>query len=93
MVHRIAEGKDRESLLKKVPDMPRLALNERETADIEMIAIGAMSPLEGFMIQEDYISVLDLKRFAKGLPWTIPVVLGVKEGTGDENVLQVLRGE
>lgn len=84
LVHRIAEGKEREALLEKVPSMPRLILNQRETADIEMIAIGAMSPLEGFMTREDYVSVLDLKRLAKGLPWTIPVVLAVKEGDGAE---------
>lgn len=84
LVHRIAEGKEREALLEKVPSMPRLTLNQRETADIEMIAIGAMSPLEGFMTREDYVSVLDLKRLAKGLPWTIPVVLAVKEGDGAE---------
>lgn len=84
LVHRIAEGKEREALMGKVPGLPKLTLNERETADIEMIAIGAMSPLEGFMNREDYISVLDLKRLAKGLPWTIPVVLAVKGGDGAE---------
>ena len=84
LVNRIAEGKEREALMEKVGSLPRIRLNERETADLEMIAIGAMSPLEGFMTREDYISVLDLKRFAKGLPWTIPVVLAVKEGEGDE---------
>jgi sulfate adenylyltransferase len=84
LVHRIAEEKERESLVRLVDSLPRLPLNERETADIEMIAIGAMSPLEGFMNREDYVSVLDLKRLAKGLPWTIPVVLSAKEGDGGE---------
>ncbi len=84
LVNRIAEGKERETLVAAAGSMPRLQLNQRETADIEMIAIGAMSPLEGFMNQEDYISILDLKRLAKGLPWTIPVVLALKEGDGDE---------
>jgi sulfate adenylyltransferase len=86
LVGRIAEGNEREELTALVPSLPELRLNERETADIEMLAIGAMSPLEGFMCREDYLSVLDLKRLAKGLPWTIPVVLAVKEGHGDEYV-------
>jgi sulfate adenylyltransferase len=84
LVARIAEGKERESLVALAGSLPRLRLNERETADIEMISTGAMSPLEGFMCREDYLGVLDLKRLAKGLPWTIPVVLAVKEGHGDE---------
>jgi len=84
LVQRIPEGKEREELLEEAANSPRLQLNERETADIEMIAIGAMSPLEGFMCRDDYISVLDTMRLARGLPWTIPVVLAVKEGEGDE---------
>ncbi len=86
LINRIAEGKEREQLESLAPSLPKLTLNDRETADLEMIAIGAMSPLEGFMGREDYLSVLDLKRLAKGLPWTIPVVLAVKEGDGDEFV-------
>ncbi|MFH1679297.1 MAG: sulfate adenylyltransferase [Candidatus Eisenbacteria bacterium] len=84
LVNRIVEGKERQELAGSVDSLPRLQLNERETADVEMIAIGAMSPLEGFMNREDYTNVLDLKRLAKGLPWTIPVVLSVKEGPGEE---------
>jgi len=42
-----------------------------------MIAIGAFSPLEGFMGKNDYQSVLADKRLANGLPWTIPITLAV----------------
>lgn len=86
LVNRIPEGKDREALLELIPSLPRLVLNERERSDFEMIAVGAMSPLDGFMAKEDYLSVLDRMRLAKGLPWTIPVVLAVKEGDGGEFV-------
>ncbi len=80
LVNRIPEGKERETLEALAPSLPTIRLNERELSDFEMIAVGAMSPLEGFMNREDYLSVLDLKRLAKGLPWTIPVVLSWKEG-------------
>ncbi len=82
----IPEGKEREALEAEAPSLARISLNERELADFEMIAVGAMSPLPGFMTKQDYISVLDLKRLSKGLPWTIPVVLSVKEGDGSEYV-------
>jgi len=84
LVDRIVVGKEKEALERRAPDLPRLALNSREQSDLEMIATGAMSPLEGFMGLEDYASVLDNMRLAKGLPWTIPVTLAVKEGTGAE---------
>ena len=55
--------------------MPSLALNAREIADLELIANGALSPLEGFMGEEDYASVRDNLHLANGLVWTIPITL------------------
>lgn len=84
LINRFVEGKERESLIESIPTMPSLRLNAREMSDLEMIASGAMSPLEGFMGSEDYKSVLDLMRLSNGLPWSIPVVLAVKNGDGKE---------
>ena len=55
----------------------RLELSGREINDLMLIANGALSPLTGFMNQKDYDNVVDNMRLANGLPWTIPVVLGV----------------
>jgi sulfate adenylyltransferase len=84
LINRYVEGKERELLEERIPNMPSLRLNAREMSDLEMIASGAMSPLEGFMKSEDYKSVLDLMRLSNGLPWSIPVVLATKEGDGKE---------
>jgi len=84
LVDRIVIGKEREALERCAADLPRVALNAREQSDLEMIATGAMSPLEGFMGLEDYTGVLDGMRLAKGLPWTIPITLAVKEGRGEQ---------
>ena len=83
LVNRFVEGKEREALDERVPGMPSIQLNAREMSDLEMIATGAMSPLEGFMTREDYRSVLDLMRLANGLPWSVPVVLAIKQKTED----------
>jgi sulfate adenylyltransferase len=77
LVNREVSGIEREALLERVPSMPRLGLNSREVSDLEMIAIGALSPLEGFMCEDDYISVRGNKHLANGLPWTIPITLSV----------------
>lgn len=83
LVNRIAEDKERESLMQAVPDMPSITLNPREQSDLLMLATGAMSPLDGFMGRDDYLSVLDLKRLANGLPWTLPVTLAVAGAEAD----------
>ncbi len=84
LVNRVVDEKERERLTALAPSLPKLTLNAREVSDLDMIACGAMSPLSGFMGSEDYKSVVDLKRLAKGLPWTIPVVLATKIGTSHE---------
>ena len=47
--------------------------------DIENIADGTFSPLEGFMSQEDFESVVESGRLKNGLAWTIPIVLDVND--------------
>jgi sulfate adenylyltransferase len=84
LINRFVDAREREALEERAPNMPALILNAREMSDLEMIATGAMSPLEGFLNREDYNSVLDLMRLANGLPWSIPVVLAVKNGGGKQ---------
>ena len=54
-----------------------VTLTSRELSDLDMLASGALSPLEGFMRREDYDSVLETMRLAAGLPWALPVCLAV----------------
>ena len=54
-----------------------VTLASRELSDLDMIASGALSPLEGFMGHDDYEAVLDTMRLANGLPWALPVCLAV----------------
>lgn len=77
LINREVEGEQRQALLDRAATMPRIDLTAREVSDIEMIGIGAFSPLTGFMNQADYENVRDKKHLANGLPWTIPVTLSV----------------
>jgi sulfate adenylyltransferase len=54
-----------------------VTLTARELSDLDMIASGALSPLDGFMDQTDYESVLESMRLSNGLPWALPVCLAV----------------
>jgi len=63
-----------------------VTLTSREVSDLDMIASGALSPLEGFMGRSDYESVLEDMRLASGLPWAIPVCLAVDEAPKGDRV-------
>ncbi|TLX91694.1 MAG: sulfate adenylyltransferase [Thaumarchaeota archaeon] len=47
--------------------------------DAENIATGVFSPLEGFMNQDDLVSVLKEGRLRNTIPWTIPIILDVEK--------------
>jgi len=59
--------------------LPKVAIGTRELSDLEMMAVGALSPLTGFMGEKDYWSVIDEMHLSNGLPWTIPVTLSLSE--------------
>jgi sulfate adenylyltransferase len=63
-----------------------VTLTSRELSDLDMIASGALSPLEGFMRREDYDSVLETMRLANGLPWALPVCLAVDASPQSDRV-------
>src|SRR5262245_53456876 len=94
LINRVATGTERDALIARAGALPSITLNLRERSDLEMIAVGVFSPLEGFMGRADYESVVERGRLAAGLPWTIPVTLCVKRadvskyGIGDQVALR-----
>lgn len=79
LVDRFVSSADRSAKIREASGLPRIALNARQISDLEIIAIGAASPLTGFMGREDYISVVHNRKLTNGLPWTIPITLAVTE--------------
>ncbi|WHY93888.1 sulfate adenylyltransferase [Neobacillus cucumis] len=52
-------------------------LDKMALSDLELIANGAYSPLEGFMVKADYDSVVQNMRLSNGLPWSLPITLAI----------------
>src|SRR6185295_12753334 len=69
-----------------IESLETITLTSRELSDLDMIASGALSPLEGFMGQADYESVLENMRLANGLPWSLPVCLAVEAAPEGDRV-------
>jgi sulfate adenylyltransferase len=60
-------------------DWPSWDLSQRQLCDLELLANGAFSPLQGFMGEEAYTSVLESMRLPGGALWPMPVTLDISE--------------
>jgi len=63
-----------------------VTLTSRELSDLDMLASGALSPLEGFMGRTDYERVVEEMHLANGLPWALPVCLAVDAAPDGDRV-------
>src|SRR5437762_4861300 len=74
-----AAASEQAALRSHAATLPVVTLNARDLADLEMLASGAFSPLTGFMGEADYVRSRDAMRLASGVPWSIPITLGVAQ--------------
>ncbi len=73
LVNQVLTGAEREEAIKKAATLPSIMVDLEAVITLEMIATGVLSPNEGFMVEEDYNSVLSEGRLANGLVWPIPL--------------------
>ncbi|HIQ29132.1 MAG TPA: sulfate adenylyltransferase, partial [Candidatus Caldiarchaeum subterraneum] len=79
LVNRAAEHSRLERLRREAEEMPKISISAEKAIEVENIANGVYSPLEGFMTQDDYQLTLDNMRLSNDIPWSIPIVLDVDE--------------
>jgi ATP sulfurylase len=77
LVDRLVRDGEAEDLLRGARTLPAVRLDARTGADAELIATGALSPLEGFLGSADYRSVIEKTHLANGTLFPIPITLGV----------------
>jgi sulfate adenylyltransferase len=75
----LVDGADADALREEARQLPKLAVSERELSDLELLAVGALSPLTGFQGEAAYRSVLETMHLPDGVPWAIPVTLSVDD--------------
>jgi sulfate adenylyltransferase len=81
LVDRVLTGKRKEEALGRSGRLPRLVIDAELVSDVENIATGVYSPLEGFLGERDFRSVLSGMRLGNDVPWTVPIVLDVDKET------------
>ncbi len=79
LVNLLVDDQRAAKLKEIVFNLPDITLNDRQLCDLELLSIGAFSPLKGFMTRSDYESVLDRMRLQNDLLWPIPICLDVDE--------------
>ncbi|MCA1296229.1 sulfate adenylyltransferase [Paenibacillus sp. alder61] len=89
LINRLAAGEERERLLQEAEKLQTISINKWSISDLDLIGVGAFSPLTGFLNEEDYRSVVKNMRLANGTVWSIPITLSVSE----EDAAQISIGE
>lgn len=68
-----------QELQKEANTLKSIVITKRTLCDIEMLGIGAFSPLKGFVVKTDYESIVEHMRLKNNLVWPIPITLQVKK--------------
>src|SRR5690554_4744632 len=73
LINKVLTGKEREEAFEKAKQLPTIMVDLEAVITIEMIATGVLSPIDGFMNEADYLSVLKEGRLADGTVWPVPI--------------------
>ena len=91
LVLNMASEQEQAELQERSRSLPQVEVGSRQLADLEMLAIGAYSPLSGFMNRGDYLGSVDAMHLSNGLPWSVPITLpvGAKQAESLKEGMQV----
>lgn len=79
LINRFAAAQDVAALQSEAAELPQIELSTKQACDLEMIAIGAFSPLSGFVGKADFESISKDMRLSSGQVWPIPITLAVSD--------------
>jgi sulfate adenylyltransferase len=91
LVLNMASAREQAELQERARSLPQVEVGSRQLADLEMLAIGAYSPLSGFMNRGDYLGSVDAMHLSNGLPWSVPITLpvGAKQAESLKEGMQI----
>jgi len=71
----LAPRAERAELLSRAEDLIKVPMTSREVSDVLMLAMGAYTPLDGFMGEADWRGVCEDMKLGNGVFWPIPITL------------------
>jgi len=84
LVSLVLAGEEKNAAEARARELKKIALNARTLSDLELLAVGAFSPLEGFMGRGDYERVVHDMRLSSGLVWPLPITLAISSDEAEE---------
>lgn len=77
LINLLIPAEQRDQLIKQAATLKKIRVNAWTISDLDLIAVGAFSPLVGFLDEQNYTSVVETMRLTDGTVWSIPVTLSV----------------
>jgi sulfate adenylyltransferase len=77
LISRLVPEADKGRLLDLASSLKHIRVNTWTISDLDLIAVGAFSPLTGFLDEKDYVSVVENMRLTSGIVWSIPITLSI----------------
>ncbi|MBI5080655.1 MAG: bifunctional sulfate adenylyltransferase/adenylylsulfate kinase [Chloroflexi bacterium] len=93
----VSDENEKRDLIARANHLQSIQLSPRSVCDLELLAVGAFSPLDRFMTEADYRRVLAEMRLANGvlfpIPITLPIPSAVAASVGDSIALRNNKNE
>lgn len=77
LVNGALQGEALEKAVAEAAHLRKLPIRADSASEVRNIAHGVFSPLEGFVDEQDFTSIIDSDKLASGVVWTIPIILDV----------------
>jgi sulfate adenylyltransferase len=79
----LAPEAERAAVLRRAKGLKQVPMSSRETSDFLMLAMGAYTPLTGFMGHDDWHGACADMKLTSGLFWPIPITLSCAQALAD----------
>src|SRR5699024_12043394 len=92
LVNQVVPEDKREAEIARARELPSIRVDLQAVITIEMIATGVLSPINGFMNEADYLSVLTEGRLSNGVVWPVPLSFALIGGRNKDIIASLLVG-
>jgi sulfate adenylyltransferase len=79
----LAPEAERADTRKRAKSLKQVPMTSRETSDVIMLAMGAYTPLDGFMNEADWRGACGDMKLANGVFWPIPITVSADRALAD----------